>query len=133
MTTEPEGGPPQPADGVVCPKCLLHNAPGAAFCSDCGAPIGMVAAIDPIQHIYAEGFAYRSAVEGPPNLVVLIGMWLIFVPIAFASAVVAFGSATRGLSPRLLFVFFVLCSVVILFRSTKNYVVKSLAVKNQKT
>ena len=92
----------------------------------------MVAAIDPLQHIYAEGFAYRSAVEEPPNLVVLVGMWLIFAPIALASAVVTFGSATRGLSPRLLFLFFVVCSVVVLFRATKNYIVKSLAIKNQK-
>lgn len=90
----------------------------------------MVAAIDPLQHIYAEGFAYRSAVDGPPNLVVLIGMWLIFAPAGLASAVVAFGSGTRGLPPRLLFIFFVVCSVVVLFRSTKNYIVKSLAVKS---
>src|SRR6478735_8409081 len=92
---------------VVCPKCLLANAATAAFCADCGAPIGMVAAIDPIQQIQAEGFAYRSAVEGPPKLIIVVGMWLLFGPIVLAWPFVlssGFGSSPAG-------IFFTLLSV----------------------
>lgn len=80
MSTQSERRDLPEVETVICPKCLLANSSTAAFCVDCGAPIGMVAALDPLQHIYAEGFAYRSAVEGPPNLIILVGMWLIFAP-----------------------------------------------------
>ena len=128
MSIESESRP-QPEDSVVCPKCLLANSPTAAFCADCGAPIGMVASVDPFQHIYAEGFAYRSAVDGPPKLIVLIGMWLIFAPVAFATPFLIFGDLIRAFSPRLLFLFFGVCSFVVLFRSTKNYIVISRKAK----
>lgn len=133
MSPESEPREPPKVEKVTCPKCLLANSPRAAFCVDCGAPIGMVAAVDPLQHIYAEGFAYRSAVEGPPNLIVLAGMWLIFGPMLFLSTLVVFGGDfVRGLSPRLLFLFFAVCSAVILFRSTKNFIFKSREAKRQK-
>ena len=61
----------------------------------------MVAAIDPLQHIYAEGFAYRSAAEGPPNLIVLVGMWLIFAPVLFGTTLLVFGDFVLGLSPSI--------------------------------
>ena len=131
MSTESESRESQAGDAVVCPKCLLANSPTAAFCADCGAPIGMVAAVDPLQHIYAEGFAYRSAVDGPPNLIVLVGMWLIFAPVVFATPLLVFGDFIRAFSPRLLFLFLGVCSAVVLFRSTKNYIVKSREAKDQ--
>ena len=132
MSTESERRELPEVETVICPKCLLANSPTVAFCVDCGAPIGMVAAVDPLQHIYAEGFAYRSAVEGPPNLIILAGMWLIFVPVLFVTALLVFGDFVRGLSPRLLFLFFGVCSVVVLFRSTMNYIVKSREARRQK-
>lgn len=127
MSTETE--PLQTSQNeVVCPKCLLANATTAAFCADCGAPIGMVATIDPIQHIQAEGFAYRSAVEGPPKLIIVIGMWLIFgpmglaMPFFLANGPVEFpGTAFLGLLSA--------CSIVVLYRTTKNYIVKSRAIR----
>ena len=128
MSTESDSHP-QPEDSVVCPKCLLANSPTAAFCADCGAPIGMVASVDPLQHIQAEGFAYRSAVDGPPNLIVLIGMWLLFAPVAFATPFLVF--STEYLPPRLLFLLLGVCSFVVLYRSTKNYIVKSREAKDQ--
>ena len=131
MSTESESRESQAGEAVVCPKCLHANSPTAAFCVDCGAPIGMVAAVDPLQHIYAEGFAYRSAVDRPPNLIVLVGMWLIFAPIVFATPLLVFGDFIRAFSPRLLFPFLGACSAVVLFRSTKNYIVKSREAKDQ--
>jgi hypothetical protein len=107
--------------GVVCPKCILRNDPQAAFCADCGAPIGMVANVDPIQHILAEGFGYRSAVDGPPSLIVLIGVWLLFAPMIIWLPYFAFwgGYATRV--ERAFHGFFFVAFVVILYRATRNY------------
>ena len=130
MSTESESRESQAEETVVCPKCLLANSPAAAFCADCGAPIGMVATVDPLQHIYAEGFAYRSAVDGPPKLIVLVGMWLIFAPVVLATPVLVLSDLLHAFSPRLFFLFLGACSVVVLFRSTRNYVVKSREVKD---
>lgn len=47
----------------MCPKGYLSNEADAAFCADCGASIGMVSTIDPIQQIQVEGYACRSAVD----------------------------------------------------------------------
>ena len=129
MRTESESHP-EP-EGVVCPKCLLANSPTVAFCADCGAPIGMVASIDPLQHILAEGFAYRSAVDGPPNLIVLIGMWLLFAPVAFVAPFLLFSGCVEDFPPRLFFLLLGACSLVVLYRSTKNYLIKTRATKDK--
>ena len=119
---------PQSEDNVLCPKCLLANSPTAAFCADCGAPIGMVASVDPIQHIHAQGFAYRSAVDGPPSFIVLVGMWFLFAPVAFATPFVVF--KTEYFPPRLFFLLLGVGSFIILYRSTKNYIVKTRETKD---
>src|SRR3954470_10095703 len=104
-------------DGVLCPKCLLANSPGAAFCTDCGAPIGMVATIDPIQHIHAEGFAYRSAVDGPPNRIVLAGMWLLFGPAVLIGPGMLFNSPGANLPATTVFNLVSACALIVLFRT----------------
>src|SRR3954465_1049937 len=111
-------------DGVLCPKCLLANSPGAAFCTDCGAPIGMVAAIDPIQQIHAEGFAYRSAVDGPPKLIIVLGMWLLFGPIVLLAPYLILGAFPVSLPQSAFVAFLAVASVVLLYRTTRNYMVK---------
>lgn len=115
----------QPGDGVVCPKCLRSNTTTAAFCADCGAPIGMVANVDPIQHIHAEGFAYRSAVDGPPKLIILVGMWVLFGPMALIGPCMVIGGVAGPLFAAIAWNLFSVCSAVILFRTTRNYLVKS--------
>jgi hypothetical protein len=120
----------QDEDGVLCPKCLLANSPTAAFCADCGAPIGMVATIDPIQQIHAEGFAYRSAVDGPPQLIIVVGMWLLFGPIILVTPFLLFGGIASGFPETAFFTLLAVGSVIILYRTTKNYIVKSRSVND---
>jgi hypothetical protein len=72
-------------DGIVCPKCLERNSLAASCCQACGAPLGIASTLDPIQQIHAEGFAYRSAVEGKPKLIVLVGVWLVTLPFIVSS------------------------------------------------
>lgn len=123
MSTESHPPTPSP-DGVVCPKCLLRNSASVAFCADCGAPIGKVANVDPMQQIYAEGFGYRSAVEGPPKLIILIGMWLLFGPMAVIAVSMIIAGRGELLSTMPLILMF-LCSTAILYRVSRSYIVKS--------
>jgi hypothetical protein len=123
----------QPEDGIVCQKCLLVNMPTAAFCADCGAPIGMISTVDPIQHILAEGFAYRSSVEGPPKLIIVIGMWLLFGPVVLVAPFLIFECLEADFSSSLSFILLAIGlvlslltvgSAMILYRITKNYIVR---------
>jgi len=129
----PENQPPNepPLDGdVICPHCLYPNAPEAAFCGACGAPIGMVANVDPIQSIRSEGFGWRSSATGSPRWIILIGTWLVFLPFAATSLLAFFGEGPDRynlLSPVVL-----LTSIGILFRVTRNHIVKAHAARRAK-
>jgi len=114
-----------PEDGVICPKCLLSNSTTAAFCAECGAPIGMIATTDPIQHIHAEGFAYRAAVDGPPSRIVLIGMWLLFGPFALVGPSLLLSLPSARVPELVAWNVASACALVVLFRTTRNYIVKS--------
>jgi hypothetical protein len=113
---------------VVCPVCLRNNAPEAAFCANCGAPIGQVANIDPIQQIYAEGFAYRSATSGPPRLLVLIGTWLVMLPMAGSGAVMLFTG--DGFPMNLFFMALMVLPLAILWRVTAHYITQSRKIRH---
>lgn len=112
-------------DGVICPKCLLSNSSTAAFCAECGAPIGMIATTDPIQHIHAEGFAYRAAVDGPPSRIVLIGMWLLFGPFALLGPCIMFNLPSANFPEVVAWNVASACALVVLFRTTRNFIIKS--------
>ena len=114
--------PPHDDDQIVCPHCLYLNAPEAAFCTECGAPIGMVANLDPMQQIYSEGFGFRSAADGPPKRIILIGAWLALLPLI--------GAAINQIRLGVLYMIpFLLIPAGILYRVTHNYLVKSRAAR----
>jgi len=122
MNPDPENTPQDEAE-VVCPHCLHQNAPSATFCVQCGAPLGMFANIDPIQQIASEGFTFRSATEGKPPRIILVSIWLIFLPfavMALLGCLAMTGSSFGLLSPVLLVI-----SVGILYRVTRNHLEKS--------
>jgi hypothetical protein len=113
---------------VIWPACQTTNDEFETFCRKCGSPIGTTATLAPVPSIQTQGFLFRKAVDKPPNLIALIGMWFLFAP----TIPVGVYAATylilyqRGLSYFLLFWVFVgltYCSVVILYRITKNYIV----------
>jgi hypothetical protein len=108
---------------VVCPVCLRNNAPEAAFCATCGAPLGPVANIDPMQQIRAEGFAFRAAVNSPPRGLILIGTWLAMLPLA-GSAV---GMILSGFPMSVFGYAVLLLSVGVLVRATANFVSRKRA------
>ena len=64
---------------MICPACHTLNVPGVAFCRRCGGPLGFISTIGPLETAYAEGFAYRQAVQGRqkgPTLPVQAGIQL---------------------------------------------------------
>ncbi len=71
----------------LCASCLAENRPLAYTCWQCGAPVSNLAMFDPYTRTLAEGFALRSAVDGPPRLIVLAGIWMIFAPGAVLSLI----------------------------------------------
>lgn len=56
------------------------------FCGSCGAPLTTFASTLPFERTLAEGYAYRQAVESPRKLIVVLGIWMIFLPLAITGA-----------------------------------------------
>lgn len=112
---------------ITCISCLTQLKRSESFCHECGAPVGVTATLDPLQAIRAEGFLFRRALEGRPKLIVLVGIWLLYLPVLVISAIAAVYiiGHMRGFSGFLFFWVMIglSCSAfVILYRITKNYI-----------
>lgn len=112
---------------IRCTSCMALNRERVAFCEECGAPIGARVTLDPMQTIRAEGFMLRKSLEGRPRFIVLVGTWVLNLPVLLVSLGAAFYIITkwRGLSA---FVFFwaliglSYIAFVILYGITRNYI-----------
>ncbi len=118
-TTPPDGS-------LLCTSCLHPNPPHTPFCKRCGAPIGAISAVGPLEHIYAEGFAYRQATEGRPKTIVLIGMWLLFFPplvlaLPLVAMIVNDGRRSGAAFELILILLLAAISAAILIKVTLNY------------
>jgi hypothetical protein len=111
-------------DKLVCMKCLLENPASNAFCAGCNAPIGMISTIDPIQRNTVVGWVFRSAASGPPKLILLLGMWLLFAPVAVGATVISITGLQYGVLAALIPALVALYAVVVLSRTTHNYILK---------
>ncbi|MBL9129615.1 MAG: hypothetical protein JNG86_00340, partial [Verrucomicrobiaceae bacterium] len=63
----------------ACPACLAELTDGCNFCPACAAPVSPTAAICPFERVLAEGYIYRQAVSSPRSLVVIVGIWAVFL------------------------------------------------------
>ncbi len=110
----------------LCLTCLEPNDLSAHFCAKCGGPMTSYAATGPIERILAEGYAYRRAVERPRRPMVVLGIWLLFglnVPFALFGIAKAWKEGTEGLPMAVLCLFIFATSLVILWRTTRNYLI----------
>ncbi len=124
--TPPGGGENDelsPPASILCPHCAATNAPAADFCVRCGAPLSVIASTDPLRASLLVGFLYREAVHGRPKRIVVLGVWLIFLP-GVASLPIAWGNGLTD--PNLLAkqAVWSLLSAVIPVLATLNYVRK---------
>src|ERR1041384_2877636 len=113
---------------VICTACQTVNEQFESFCRQCGTPIGETATRDPLSKIQTEGFLFRKALDGPPKPIVLIGMWILFLPLIVAGVYIAAHIILyqRGLTSFFFFWVFVgltYLAFTILYRVTKNYIV----------
>ncbi len=99
---------------------MASIVPGVHFCIKCGAPLSSYAAIGPFESVLAEGHVYRSAVERPRNLIILLGIWVIFGMTALACLVVLLVDSVASVDSAIA-AFLLIASVVILWRTTRNY------------
>ncbi len=138
MISEPEQTPETPAESdekKLCVGCMFPNDPDDHFCAKCGAPMTSYAAIGPFESLFAEGYVYRQAVDRPRKFIVVLGVWLIFGMTAFVSSLVMFLARDMGSQDVFIFVFgafSVPISLVMIWKTTRNYVARPQADENRK-
>ena len=120
---------------MICPSCHGPNDPDARYCAHCRAPLDMGLMLDPMGQIQADGFAWRQATSGRPSLIVVIGIWFMFLPIFLGSATIIlleFLSSHKFSGVDILRhwvpITFAVTSPVMLYKATKNYFQKKKAV-----
>ena len=111
---------------ITCISCLAENRRFEAFCHKCGAPVGTTATLAPLQTIQTEGLLLRKALEGRPKLIVLLGVWILHLPVLVCGVgfAIYFILNQRGFVGFLFFWAMVGLSFfasVVLYRITKNY------------
>ncbi len=75
--------------GPCCPHCFTPIQDAQHFCPRCERPLTGFAATDPIKSIFTEGQLYRGAARTTRPFV-LIGIWLLFIPVFGIGIVVLF-------------------------------------------
>jgi hypothetical protein len=105
----------------LCLNCLSPNSPVANFCGDCGAPLSSYAATGPIESIFAEGHVYRKAVSEPKNVVVLVGVWLLFAPTVAFGLMPLFRENEAAWPGAAMALLLVPISVAIIWKTTRRY------------
>jgi ribosomal protein L40E len=104
----------------LCVKCLAPNDPNAHFCEKCGTQLSSYAAIGPYEAVFSEAGIYRAAAEGPHNLLVMLGIWVIFGIVLMTGILLCVMA-----SGEFLYVVFgaVCCafSILMLVKTTRNY------------
>ncbi|MBT3374244.1 MAG: hypothetical protein HN742_34805 [Lentisphaerae bacterium] len=118
------GAAPEDTPRIVCSSCLGENEPEAAFCLECGNPIGDTSSMDPLKRIQAQGWIYRRAASSPYRFLIVVGMWLIFLPMAIVSFPIEFlHSRKPGDLPGAIFDCLIWTIVVaVLCKVTANYI-----------
>lgn len=88
-------------------------------------PVGLTTITNPVGRSQAIGYVLRGAADGPPKRIVLLGIWLLFAPPVLAAPLVLLAN-NANIGTRLFVVaVFTIIPVTILYRTTKNYMVKS--------
>lgn len=64
---------------MLCSGCARPVPQERHFCPHCGAPMSFYATTAPYERVLSEGYAWRRAASRP-NLIIVIGMWLIWSP-----------------------------------------------------
>lgn len=82
--------------------------------------------LDPVQAIQTEGFLFRKALESRPKLIVLLGIWILHLPVLVVGIGVAVYLLLHLQRPSDFVFIFAMSGLayyafVVLYRITKNY------------
>jgi ribosomal protein L40E len=115
------GMSPELEEVQLCISCMAPNDPTAHFCAECGAPLSSYASTGPFESLFARGVVYRQAAESPRKPIVVLGVWLIFGPVAVAGgSFIAGGHGDRWMF-AVTGVVMLAFSAAIIARTTWNY------------
>jgi len=112
---------------ILCVACMKENNAAATFCRFCNAALGLSDNPDHLQKLAMEGAVYAKAVEVKPNIVILVGVWLLFFPILIISLPTAISMMREGGGGSTSFVMFWLLIITAVFsgamiyKVTRNY------------
>jgi len=130
VEAEPEIPEPEIASGeeaCICPFCLFPNLPDREWCKNCGTPFN-TSAMGPFESALAAGPMWRGVVRGRPRPIVLITIWIWFLPPFVFGVVAIFLGMIAVLTGRfseapltLVGFFYLVISASMLFRVTRNY------------
>ena len=122
---------------MICPSCHAPNVPYARYCVGCHVPLDTTVMLGPIGQSDAEGFALREATTGNARPIVVIGVWLTFIPVLCGFGMLVFSDlASDGVwsGERLLALTLplgvVLFSLVLLYQTTANFIGRCRASRN---
>jgi len=121
----------QEQEKPLCISCLHPNAEEAHFCEKCGAPLDSYASTAPFEQIFAQGHAFRAATEGRPRLIVVIGIWLIFLPGVLSAIILGPLSVKHSGSwlGAIVFTLFGILSAALIVLSTRRYIASRTTTK----
>jgi hypothetical protein len=115
-------------ESIVCSSCGALINSGDEYCPTCSAPTAFAFNLDPMKMIESEGHLFVRAVEGRQKPIVLIGVWILFLPMFLFGAFFAITIIAQGFGSGLEnFVFFwgafglAFIAFIILNRVTSNY------------
>jgi len=134
MSPEPENRSQPAAEGgekQLCVSCMAPNEPSAHFCIKCGAPLSSYASTGPFESVLAEGAVYRQAAERPRTLIVVLGVWLIFGTMGLVGLMIAVMGRDMGIGYMASGASMLAISVVLIWKSTRNYFARPKADEHQ--
>src|SRR5262245_9119770 len=100
----------------LCPGCLEPLLESPQFCPHCGIPTGGLAELHPIKAILSQGEMFRRGAN-KPNFIILVGIWVLLLPFAIGTVLVATSSIYSIPWVSALFLLY----ATILYRVTRNY------------
>ena len=113
---------------LLCASCGRLIGVSDAYCLNCMAPTTGVSNLDPMQAIVSEGRLLSRASEGRQKPIVLIGIWILFLPMFLVGAFSAISILSEGIGSGFSnFVFFwgavglAFIGFMVIYRVTKNY------------
>ncbi len=112
---------------ILCVACMKENNGAATFCRFCNAALSLTDNPDHLQKIAMEGAVYAKAVEVKPNIVVFVGVWLLFFPILIVSLPSAIWVMLEGEGGTPSFIIFwvliivAIFSGIMIYKVTRNY------------